>query len=97
MRYILTKIGLKRVSVKMVSKKAGLKWKTEIRSQSGWHWYINIFIDVLGIIHHPIFYLKQCFGFWTLPLSLGKRPTHLGSAGRTRTISRSGTDTRLDV
>jgi hypothetical protein len=36
-------------------------------------WYINIITDLLDIIHHHVFYLKECFGDWTLSLPLWRQ------------------------
>jgi hypothetical protein len=43
---------------------------------------IHTFIDLLHIIHRPMFYLKQYFGNWTLPPSSGTKPTKLESIDR---------------
>jgi hypothetical protein len=39
-------------------------------------------IGCLVIIHHPVFYVEQRFGNWTLPSSSGKKPTQLGPVDR---------------
>lgn len=40
-------------------------------------------ITAEDIIHHNVFHLKQYFGDRTLPVSSGKKPTHLGQTDRT--------------
>lgn len=40
----------------------------------------------MDAVHCLIFYLKQQFGDWTLPLCSGKEPAHLGPINRASTI-----------